>query len=896
MKESIKVAFASGSDELIPAFLDRIESIYPELALYVVSEFPPGRGQWIPYHLGRSFRENLAHCRATLKDKNIQIAAVLLQPQMPFWGMRLIPAMLAPLRTLFYNENLDHFMIRPNGLRTIFRHFAWRLRNFAHWQLHPGGHLYTYLWRVKHPSALHRPARRLAAMAAGTAAAWQKQFVRKRAAPPLGAPLRDGISVVIPSRNGRELLKRLLPGLMRELAGMDAEIIVTDNGSDDGTAEALAADFPGVRVERSGPALSFARAVNRGMELALYSRTLLLNNDMVLHDGFFAPLLAAFAEVPDLFCATAQIFFPEGQRREETGKAVMPAQDGTSFPVRCEIPLAGENHSYVLYGSGGCSLVDTNKAKALGGLDEIYEPAYVEDLDFGVRGWQRGWPTVFVSGAKVTHDHRATTSRYYSQEELDRVLEINYLRFLVRCIQTPELFRRLWKQAIGRLDLIAEQGSMSAAAALLEAKGAPAWVTSRIENAMDEELLLALSSGAVAVFPGRPRSGRAPILIAAPYLPFPLAHGGAVRMYNLMRRAAAGFDQILITFADELSTPPPELLEICTEIVQVRRVGSHAQRSTPRPDVVEEFDSTAFRAALRQTVRKWKPEIAQLEFTQMAQYSKDCAPAKTLLVEHDITLDLYQQLLAQSDDWETRRQWERWRRFETGAWSEVDCVVTMSEKDRNMVTGARRCVAVANGVDLERFQPCDSEPEQARLLFIGSFGHLPNLFALDFFLHEVWPLLHSVHPALHVIAGARHRYFQDLHQARVAVNLDQPGIEVEDFVTDVRPAYRRASIVIAPLLASAGTNIKVMEAMAMGKAIVSTPGGVNGLDVHPGRDLLVAGAGQAFADAIVRLIEDPNERKRMEREARKTAESTYSWDAIAERQAELYESLRPATA
>jgi len=83
LRTSIKIAFASGSEELIPAFLDRIERIYPELELYVMSEYPPQRGKWIPYHVGRTFRENLECCKASLRDKEIRLAAVLLQPQMP---------------------------------------------------------------------------------------------------------------------------------------------------------------------------------------------------------------------------------------------------------------------------------------------------------------------------------------------------------------------------------------------------------------------------------------------------------------------------------------------------------------------------------------------------------------------------------------------------------------------------------------------------------------------------------------------------------------------------------------------------------------------------------------------------------------------------------------------
>ncbi len=100
----------------------------------------------------------------------------------------------------------------------------------------------------------------------------------------------------------------------------------------------------------------------------------------------------------------------------------------------------------MLYGSGGCSLYDAAKLRALGGMDEAYDPAYVEDLDIGYRAWQRGWPTVYVAGAVVEHRHRATTSRYYTGEQLDEILEINYLRFVARAVASPDVFRRLWSR------------------------------------------------------------------------------------------------------------------------------------------------------------------------------------------------------------------------------------------------------------------------------------------------------------------------------------------------------------------------------------------------------------------------------------------------------------------
>jgi len=850
---SVKLLIASGSEAVVSATLEKFKTIFPELPLVVVSEFKPADTgcEWIPYHIRRSWADNRALIRSRLRGRKIRIAAIILEPRTPHRRMRLLGASLSPLRLIAFNETGQHIRVRPDNL-AVYRNLWWRAGNLLRSQMRPGGWLHNSAAALAHPES--RQLR------------WLYLQARLRRGRPAAAPgpmpaceLPPGISVVIPSRNGRDLLAACLP----RIEGAN-EIIVVDNGSDDGTAAWLRLQHPQVLIETNLAPLSFAEAANRGLHRARFSHVCLLNNDMLAEPGFLAALRRAFDRNPDLFSATAQIFLPEGRRREETGKTILlPEIAATDFPVRYAEPVGGEDGAWVLYGSGGCTLYDTAKLRQLGGFDPQCETAYVEDLDVGVRAWRRGWPSVYCASARVLHRHRATTSRYFDPQELDRILERNFLRFLAR--EMPDL----WLPNLRRL--------------LQQRKADALKLAAQIGRGPGRKPLPRLFSGRVAVFPGRSSSERPRVLIASPYLPFPLSHGAAVRMYNLMRRCAAEFDQILVCFVDQLATIPPELAEICSEIITVQRPGTHALPSTRRPDTVEEFDSPEFHSVLQRTVAKWQPQIAQLEFTQMAQYAADCRPAHTVLVEHDITYDLYSQILKQSkqEDWEIRRQYERWLGFERNAWKTADRVVVMSARDQaevqQEVPGA---VAIPNGVDLDRFRPSGRAPENRRLLFIGSFAHRPNVLAMEFFLREVFPRLRET--TLHVIAGQRHEAFW---------NLKHPGVEVEGFVWDVRPAYERATVVIAPLVASAGTNIKIMEAMAMGKAIVSTEAGIHGLELDRGADVIVADQPDEITAAITRLLDCPLEREKLERHARRTAELRYGWDAIAAAQRRLYREL-----
>lgn len=393
---------------------------------------------------------------------------------------------------------------------------------------------------------------------------------------------KPGISVVIPSRNGKDLLAAQLPGITRELSDLPSEILVVDNGSSDGTADWLCSVYPQIRVEISVAPLSFARAVNRGIALARHSHICLLNNDMILETGFFSALLEAFEAVPDLFSATAQIFFPPGVRREETGKAVYFQPSPIDFPIRCDEPIPGEDHTYVLYGSGGCSLYDTVKLRRLGAIDPVYEPAYVEDLDIGYRGWQMGWPSVYVAGARLEHRHRATSSRYFTEEQLEEILEVNYLRFVARAVADREVFQALWMQALNRLRLRSTENPAARkglqAAPRIALAGGP-----RLVPDFSERLLLGLSGGGIAVFPGK----------------VPLATPG-----TLVAGCEPRPGTVLIRSVGSLQTPDPEMLAICAEVVLVRRSDG----------------PLAFEGVLQQSIKKWRPETAYLGEAEMSGF------------------------------------------------------------------------------------------------------------------------------------------------------------------------------------------------------------------------------------------------------------------------------------
>ncbi len=388
------------------------------------------------------------------------------------------------------------------------------------------------------------------------------------------------------------------------------------------------------------------------------------------------------------------------------------------------------------------------------------------------------------------------------------------------------------------------------------------------------------------ILEGRPcDASRRRIAVLSPYFPYPLAHGGAVRIYNLLREMAAEFDIELFAFAgDGPEEEAAPVLAICARLVLVEKPRYREPRwSTLLPPDVHEFRSVAMRRALAEERRSFGFELLQVEYTQLAEYGGD------VLVEHDITFDLFGQIARRDRTLSAWWDYYRWRRFETRAAARYRRVVVMSKKDAALLDAPS--TVIENGVDLARFRAGPEQPGE-NLLFIGSFRHFPNITAYRFFAEQVWPLVRERFPdaRLTVVCGPDHLMYWKAFTDSPEPPTDE-RIRMLGFIADVRPLYCEANIVLVPTPVSAGTNVKVLEAMAMQRAVVSTTAGCAGLGLVHGESVWIADQAEQFAEGIAALLSDSGRRRALARAACDHAIRHFDWRSIGRRQRGLLRDL-----
>ena len=387
------------------------------------------------------------------------------------------------------------------------------------------------------------------------------------------------------------------------------------------------------------------------------------------------------------------------------------------------------------------------------------------------------------------------------------------------------------------------------------------------------------------------------ILWANAGLLLPLDKGGKLRTWHLMRHLARRHAITWLSFA-EPGAPREHLdgmREVAGRVVTVPRADvakgsvqfyTDAARYLvdPLPYAVAKYRSRQYAQALVDLLRRERFDVIVGDFLPPVANMPQRLPCPSVLFTHNVEAEIWRRHVETARNPATRAllrtQWSRMLAFERAALARFDLVLTVSDADRTtfqrLYPGAARAYhVVPTGVDTEYFGPSTAAPDPTHLVFTGSMDWLPNEDAILHFCADILPRIRRAEPGVTFSIVGR------APTPAVRRRASEGGIEVTGRVDDVRPHVARGAVYVVPVRIGGGTRLKIFEAMALGKAIVSTTVGAEGLPVTDGRDILIADHPAAFAEAVVRLLRDVGERQRLETAARRLVVERYDWSAVA---------------
>lgn len=380
----------------------------------------------------------------------------------------------------------------------------------------------------------------------------------------------------------------------------------------------------------------------------------------------------------------------------------------------------------------------------------------------------------------------------------------------------------------------------------------------------------------------------------------PLNKGGRLRTWHLMRHLAERHDISYLSFADGTQTAADRegMQAVASRLVTIPR--SDPAKGSPRfyvdtaryvfdgaPYAVAKYRSDAFRQQVAELLSTGRFDALICDFLPPVVNLPDHLPCPSILFTHNVESEIWRRHAEHAANPAARflltQQWRRMLRFERQALARFDLVLAVSEADRRTFERLypealkRPAHVVQTGVDTSYFapMPATAAAGPAHLVFTGSMDWLPNEDAMVHFVRDMLPLVRQAEPetTLSIIGRAPTPAVQRL--------AGEPGVIVTGRVDDVRPHVAEGSVYVVPLRIGGGTRLKIFEAMAMAKAVVSTTIGAEGLPVRTGHNIVIADEPAAFAQAVVELIRNPDARRRIELEARRLVVTRYDWSAVA---------------
>ncbi len=385
------------------------------------------------------------------------------------------------------------------------------------------------------------------------------------------------------------------------------------------------------------------------------------------------------------------------------------------------------------------------------------------------------------------------------------------------------------------------------------------------------------------------------ILIVTTKSPYPLFEGRALRTYNLIKQAALHHEIHLLSFVQT-----PEDLEgiehmrsIC-KVVEYEKLYFDGAKTQILQDAICELFSRAplpvvkyrtagMRAKMRKLMQTHQYDLVHLDMLHLADYMDLCGNTPVALIEHNVE----HVILDRRADNETRplhRAYLRYqaaklKSYEGRACQRAQHVVAVSELDaqqlRDLGPGAR-VTSVPNGVDTEYFRTSQTPRKPTSLVFVGGFTWFPNLDAITYFCEDILPKLLKTIPDIQLTVIGKQ---PDTPVAQEIAK--HPNVTLAGLVEDIRPDVDAAAAYIVPLRIGGGTRLKILDALSMSKAIISTSVGCEGLDVEDGKTIVIADTPDAFVQAIVKVLADPAWADTIGRQGRQLVESRYDWAAVA---------------
>lgn len=403
-------------------------------------------------------------------------------------------------------------------------------------------------------------------------------------------------------------------------------------------------------------------------------------------------------------------------------------------------------------------------------------------------------------------------------------------------------------------------------------------------------------------------SERRRVLLLSPFPPrLDATHGGSRSVAHLVHALSAR-NRVALAYLGTDDEPPidPEVAAVCEIVQGVRRSGTSRSSVRPWPRAVRVLPTLLtgrplwvaarwnrqLAARVRELSREWRPHVVQAEFSAMGQYLQPATPrgAGRFVTIHEpgaaTPLERGRNAAPLA-----RPVWRiasrLWLHYERDLLRSTDATIVFTERDRQSMLRlcpTARIETIPLGIAMPRSASDPLGEDPPALLFVGNFVHRPNLQAATWLVEQLFPRLRSRFPGLRLwIVGDNAT--DALRKAAF------PGVTVTGRVPDVSSYLDRAAMVVTPLTSGGGMRVKVLEALAAGKAVVSSPLAIEGLQIQSGTHALVASDLEEYVGAVAGLVEDPAARAALGAAGRAWAQENLSWDRCAERYEELWDSV-----